>query len=191
MVQDRGCLECAGWDGVLEGGRSAFELRPPADALVHALKYGGWQDVAHVMGKRMAGMDLGVRGRWEGIVVPVPTTAGRRRRRGYNQAERLARVVAQERGLPMVEALVRAGRSGTQVSLHPTQRRANVERAFRASSEPSTRVAGHPVLLVDDVLTTGATIVAAARALQDVGVDRIFAITFARALPFQQDRDTT
>ena len=72
----------------------------------------------------------------------------------------------------------------TQVALHPAQRRANVEHAFHARPGVHKSLVGARVLLVDDVLTTGATAVAAARALQEVAVAELHLVTFARALPF-------
>lgn len=122
------------------------------------------------------------------VVVPVPTTRARLRRRGYNQAERLARVVARETRRPLLEPLVRTGRSRTQVSLHPTERRANVEKVFQAHPSRSRTLRESRVLLIDDVLTTGATGGAAARALQAAGARSVTLLTFARALPFRTDR---
>ena len=85
----------------------------------------------------------------------------------------------------MVDALLRTGRSRTQVALHPTQRRANVENAFSARPDGSETLVDRRVLLVDDVLTTGATAGAAAGALHDAGARTVTLATFARALPFR------
>ena len=160
-------------------------MASPVDRLVHALKYEGWYELAEEMGGSMAALELPDSGGPPELVVPVPTTARRLRERGYNQAELLARVVAERRGLPLATPLVRVRGGATQVSLAPTQRRANVAGAFRAAADRRTLEAHH-VLLVDDVLTTGATAGAAAAALLRSGARHVSLVTFARALPFSE-----
>jgi predicted amidophosphoribosyltransferase len=125
------------------------------------------------------------------LVVPVPTTARRERHRGYNQAKLLAEVVADRNGLPLVSALLRTGDSRTQVSLHAAERLANVRRAFSVQEEEASRLEGASVILVDDVLTTGATALAAAYALHSGGAERVTVLTFARALPARDPRSRT
>lgn len=176
---------CRSWPDALAYARYAYLLAPPADALVHALKYEGWQEVAPIMGRAMAAVPLpppssGVRR----VVVPMPTTRQRVRRRGYNQALLLARSVAEHLGLDLVEGLLRNRGGATQVALHPSQRRANVKGAFQARGEARPGLRGAYVLLVDDVLTTGATAVAAAAELALAGVSEVTLLTYARSLPF-------
>ena len=118
-------------------------------------------------------------------VVPVPTTRTRRRRRGYNQAAELASVVAEALDLELVPALRRRAGGRTQVSLQPVERNRNVRRAFSARDPEGVRVRGRSVLLVDDVLTTGATATAAARALQSAGARGVRLLTFARSVPYR------
>jgi ComF family protein len=156
-------------------------MEPPADALVHALKYGGWHSLGEMMGRRMAAVysppERGL------VVVPIPTTSRRRRMRGYNQARVLAEVVARELGVTVVEALDRS-RGGTQVRLGPRERRSNVQGSFRVIPSSCSRIRGTGVILVDDVLTTGATALSAASALGEKGAKSVHLLTFARALPF-------
>jgi predicted amidophosphoribosyltransferase len=122
------------------------------------------------------------------VVVPVATTPGRVRVRGYNQARVLAQVVAAGLGRPLIEALVRPhGR--TQVSLAPGQRRTNVEGSFRPAAGGGSRIEAAEVILVDDVLTTGATILSAAETLERMGAESVRALTFARAMPFDEGRE--
>jgi ComF family protein len=183
------CRECREWPEALAGARFATLLAPPADALVHALKYEGWAELAAEMGRAMAA-ELRV-GReapsHRRVVVPVPTTAARVRARGYNQAELLARSVAAALDLPFVEALVRTRGGPTQVALPPSQRRANVKGAFALRDGQSARVVGAHVVLVDDVLTTGSTAGAAASELARVGASEITLVVFARAMPLRRD----
>lgn len=166
---------------MLTGARHAYLLEAPADTLVHALKYEGWPELAREMGTAMARRVERLAGGT--LVVPVPTTERRRRRRGYNQAELLARQVAGELDRPVVDALARRRGGRTQVALHPLQRRANVQGAFAAQPGAAPKLEGRPVLLVDDVLTTGATAAAAALALAQAGASAVTLVTYARALP--------
>lgn len=178
------CLSCDDWPDILMAAHAAVVLAPPADALVHGLKYGGWPELAPVLARRMAALPLPeVPPGTATVTVPVPTSARRMRERGYNQAERLARAFAGERGFSLVEVLERRESDRTQVSLHPLERRDNVEDAFRLLDLHRDRIRGAHVLLVDDVLTTGATVCAAARALERGSVRGVSVVAFARAVP--------
>lgn len=116
------------------------------------------------------------------IVVPVPTTATRLRERGYNQAERLAASYARNTGRTLRTLLSRSGSTTTQTALQPVARGANVAGAFRAVDHGVGQLRGEHVILVDDVLTTGATAIACTRALVEAGARCVSLITFARAL---------
>ncbi|MYI23432.1 MAG: ComF family protein, partial [Gammaproteobacteria bacterium] len=113
----------------------------------------------------------------------VPTSSAHRRRRGYDQAELLARALAGRTGLAFAHLLERRRQKRTQVSLQPQQRMANVRDAFSLRPGADRLHGGGNVLLVDDVLTTGATARAAAETLVRAGVSRVALVTFARALP--------
>jgi ComF family protein len=158
-------------------------MAPPADALVHGLKYGGWPELAPFMADRMARTLRGTQVAAGTVLVPVPTTPARMKERGYNQAELLARELARILGLSCVAALVRREGSTTQTALHRAGRLANVEGAFHPEGAVAGEVRGRPVLLVDDVLTTGATASAAARSLTECGASEVLLVAFARALP--------
>lgn len=121
------------------------------------------------------------------LVVPVPTTRRRLKERGYNQAGLIAGRLAARTGRKLVRALAREGDARTQVSLRPTERRANVRGAFDLGPE-AQRIRGRHVLLVDDVLTTGATASAAASALERAGATGVSLVTFARAVPSLPER---
>jgi ComF family protein len=156
-------------------------LASPADDLVHALKYEGWPELADTMGRELAKIELPDDDR-SSVVVPVPTTSKRRRQRGYNQAELLAESFAARTGRPIRRALVRRSEGRSQTALTPAERRENVRGVF-APSAAEGDVAGTRVLLVDDVLTTGATASEAAAALVSRGASCVTLVAFARALP--------
>lgn len=183
LPEARPCPECSDWPDPLVEARCAALFAPPADALVHGLKFGGWRELAPFMAERMARSLAHAAVPPDSPVVPVPTTPSREKHRGYNQAELLARELAPRIGRPVVPALARREGTATQVSLHRSERLANVREAFRGVPEHAPRVRGRSVLLVDDVLTTGATAGAAAEALAALGADGVTLVTFARALP--------
>jgi ComF family protein len=116
------------------------------------------------------------------IVVPVPTTMTRLRERGYNQAERLAASFAHRTGRSLRPFLTRAGSTTTQTVLQPLARGANVAGAFRVAERVHRQISGAHLLLVDDVLTTGATASECTRVLIEAGARCVSLITFARAL---------
>ena len=189
-----GCLECRTWLPALSAARYAYTLVSPASDLVHALKYEGWRELADFMGGRMAAAALAPEPEahpstaWSAfaaaaVIVAVPTTARRQRSRGYNQAALLADVVAARLGRPVAHrALARTTAGASQTTLSPQRRRENVRGAFAGGAEAS-RVRARAVILVDDVLTTGATALAAATALTVAGAGEVRLLTFGRALP--------
>ena len=179
----RECRECRDWPAAVVALRWAWVMAPPADALVHALKYQGWSALAREMGLDMARALRSAPGPPPDLVTPVPTTEARRAQRGYNQAALLAKTVAEEVGRPLRHTLRRTHDGPTQVALPPSLRRANVEGAFAASPLNDRVIRGRHVILVDDVLTTGATAAQAAGVLRAGGAARVTVLTYARALP--------
>lgn len=171
------CRVCAGWPPGLGPVRSAVWLDDRSRLAVHRLKYGGWPRLAEALAQTM--IPLLPPGPPAAALVPVPLAPGRARRRGYNQAERLAAGLARFSGFRLrSDLLVRVRDTRTQTSLAPEARQANVAGAFMKVGAPEARL-----VLVDDVFTTGATLVAAATALLEAGAERVEAITFARAMP--------
>lgn len=153
--------------------------------MVHALKYRGWYSIGRPMAARMAANAPVATANDEiEAVVPVPLTPARRRERGYNQAAVLAEAFATLSTLPYPgDLLQKRPRSGSQTTLHPAERRANVAGAFWVDERRAGPLLARHVLLVDDVWTTGATARACADALLDAGARAVSVLTFARALP--------
>ena len=112
-------------------------------------------------------------------VVPVPLHWRKQWQRGFNQSDLLAQAMARRRGIPVVRALARTRFTKTQAGLSNTERRKNVAAAFRCRRVAET-LAGQRVLLIDDVMTTGSTAAACARALKRAGAAGVVLATIAR-----------
>ncbi len=171
------CAACRsglrGFDSAASFGAYEGTLR----TLIHLFKYAGMKPLVKPLGRyleRAIPVDSGF-----DIVVPVPLHWRKRWKRGFNQAELLAREVAGRRGFQMVRALRRVKASDAQAGLSKTARRSNVQGAFQVRQSPT--LAGQRVLLVDDVMTTGATAGACARALKRAGAKSVALLTLARA----------
>lgn len=144
---------------------------------VHALKYRAQRHVAAELAERIGREPGFPEGDW--LVVPVPLTAGRLKERGFNQAALLARALAKKRRLAYAEPLRRTTETTPQHALGRQAREANLSGAFACHGQ----VAGRRVLLVDDVLTTGATAQAATLTLLEAGATEVALAVVARTMP--------
>lgn len=150
----------------------AYEF--PADALVHALKFRGELALAGFLGREIARCVSAVE---IDAVVPVPLSAARLRRRGYNHAAEIARhLLPRKLDLALCE---RSRDTPPQMDLPFAERRRNVRGAFRCTRA----LAGASVAVVDDVMTTGATLNELARTLKDAGAARVVNLVAARTFP--------
>jgi ComF family protein len=149
---------------------------------IHAFKFGGRRGLATPLGDLLAGLGLSaLPGAVPDALVPVPLHPRRARERGYDQALLLARRLERACGVPVVaDALLRAVPTQPQTDLDASARSRNVRDAF-AVSRPE-RITGRHVVLVDDVLTTGATAGECARTLYGAGATAVGVLTVARAL---------
>ena len=154
----------------------------PVRSALHDLKYAGERRLADPLGAAVA-RRWARAGSGPTIVVPVPVHAERERRRGYDQAALIAHVAARGLGLPMTRALERGRATIAQFELGRDQRARNVAGAFRLrAADPleAGAIVGRWVLLVDDVVTTGATLAACGEALLSGGALAVSAIAVAR-----------
>jgi len=175
----RACWTCTTSPPAYDYARSAAAYEGPLREALHALKFSGKRAVARPLGdlaleQCRAFLPTGIE-----ALVPVPLAYERERERGFNQAALIADRLARALEIPVIPGwLGRLRATRPQSDLSAAERQANVRGAFRASR----RVAGRHVLVVDDVLTTGATLGACARALRDAGAWRIGVLTVARVL---------
>jgi ComF family protein len=160
--------------------RAAVRFDDVARDLVHALKYGDRLDLATTLGQWMsrAGRELTADA---DALVPVPLHWRRLWARRFNQAAALAEVIARVSGVPVCHALKRVKATPQQVGLTRTERAANVQGAFRVPDR-ETAVRGRRLVLIDDVLTSGATLDTCARALMRAGAQSVDVLVFARVV---------
>ncbi len=162
--------------------RAAVRYDEVARTLVHALKYQDRTDLAPTMGRWMAraGRELLAEA---DVLIPVPLHWRRAWRRRYNQSGALARIIERQSGVKMGSDLLRRVRAtDQQIGLNRAQRASNVQGAFQVPPERRGKVFGAHVVLVDDVLTSGATVDACARSLLRAKAARVDVLVFARVV---------
>ena len=170
------CDECKGVDFGFESARAPLRYEGVGEEIVHALKYRGYTRVVERLAAPLM-LEVLDRGERFDAVVPVPLHRSRLRRRGFNQAELLARGLAAGLNAPVSDKLRSVRRTRDQVELSAAERRANVEGAF-ATRE---RVRGK-ILLVDDVFTTGATTSECAETLLAGGAQEVHVLSMCRTV---------
>jgi ComF family protein len=155
--------------------------------LIHIYKYGRVETLSRPLADLLRAA-LPRDEEWDAVAA-VPLHWRRRWQRGFNQSELLARDVARGSGAPLIRPLQRVRATPAQAGLSRTARRRNMAAAFRVRRSAAIRSApirsesieGRRILLIDDVLTTGSTVAACARALKQAGAARVIVLTVARA----------
>ena len=143
-----------------------YRARSASSRIVYSMKYLGHPEVGELMG-RMAAVEFAKSGFFDDVdlIVPVPLAKKRQRARGYNQSMEIARGVSEITRLPIVaDAVVRKSFNGSQTEMNRWQRNENVEDVF--TLKDGSRIEGRHVLIVDDVVTTGATVFSCANELR-------------------------
>lgn len=170
--------------------RAAVRYDDVARAMVHALKYQDRSDLAPTMGRWMAraGTELVTEA---DALIPVPLHWRRGWSRRYNQSGALARTISRQSGVRVTgDALRRIRPTQQQVGLSRHERTSNVQGAFQVPAERAHLVQGRRIVLIDDVLTSGATVDACARALLRAGAKQVDVLVFARVVDAKRVVDT-
>lgn len=157
-----------------------YQSHSPASQAIYALKYGDRLDAGFYLGE-IIGDEGNKKNFFEGIdaIIPIPLTPKRKKKRGYNQSEQIAKGIRRQTRLPIItDAVKREVFKESQTHKNKWQRQENVEHAFRLApfyhdekgrKYPTTDLAGKHILIVDDVCTTGATVIACCKELMKAG----------------------
>jgi ComF family protein len=181
---DRGpeaqCGQCLAETPRYTSARAALVYGGPTRSVLLGLKHGDRQHLALMMATQMKRAGLDILGP-DTLLVPVPLHRWRLWRRGFNQSALLAEAIAAQTGCPVaLDALLRAKPTPASVGMGRAARARNVRGVFRVADR--SRVKGRTIVLVDDVLTTGATADACARVLRRAGARAVHVLTFARVV---------
>jgi len=173
------CGGCLREPPPLDACYAAVAYAYPWSALVGRFKFSGEPGWAEALAERMAAVP-GVREEVQrcDLVLPMPLARRRLADRGFNQALLLARQLAPDK--TETQLLLRLRETGSQTALDRKARRANVRDAFGVDPLRANEVRGRALLLVDDVMTSGASLHAAAQALRRAGAQRVAAVVLAR-----------
>ncbi|MCS7101215.1 MAG: ComF family protein [Burkholderiaceae bacterium] len=170
------CGRCLREDPPFDATIALGDYAPPLDGVVVALKFGHRLALARALGRLLAQRARALRGSGA-TVTAVPLAFERQAERGFNQALEVARTVAAQLALPLAgDLLLRVRHAPPQEGLTLEQRRCNVRGAFAAGGDCS----GRHVLVVDDVMTSGATLAEVARTLKAAGAARVTNLVVAR-----------
>ncbi|MEO8344882.1 MAG: phosphoribosyltransferase family protein [Betaproteobacteria bacterium] len=179
--RDSRCGACLTRPPPFAAAYAAFVYAFPLDRLLQAFKYGGRlataDFLAQALAERVAQRESATP--WPDALVALPLSPSRQRQRGFDQATEIARRVARMTGVPMVRGLHRTRDTQAQAALPWNERAENVRGAFAA--DPT--FAGQRIAIVDDVMTTGATLTSAANAVLRSGARAVEVWAVARTLP--------
>lgn len=171
------CFDCAGKTHHFEEGRNLWIHKEPVNQAIYAFKYQNLRIYGKTFGTEMAEhYENYLRKKTVDLIVPIPLHRKRKRRRGYNQAQILAKELSVHTGIPMDESVLKRVReTKPQKELDDKGRRINIRGAF-AVTHPVT---GRRIVLVDDIYTTGSTLDEAAKVLRRAGAEKVFFLTIS------------
>ncbi len=175
------CLDCGKKEHFFKRGRALYEYESIAPA-IYRFKYGNRREYADFFGEEI-GRYLG--GFLAGVhpdgLIPVPLHPKRQRKRGYNQAELLARAVSRYTGIPVYDRMVARVRNTTPLKrLNPQERQNNLKKAFHiVGNDVKLKEKVRSAVIVDDIYTTGSTVDEIARILQEAGVREVYFVALA------------
>jgi ComF family protein len=172
------CCDCVKYSRSFVKAGAVLEYMPSVHETIYRYKYKGHSELAKPLGLLMAHVASRIAWPDMDVLVPVPLHYERLRQRGYNQSALLARYMGYELNLPVLDkALYRCRDTKAQATLDRAERRANIAGAFAVSNLKYTE--GKTIMLIDDILTTGATADACAQALLGGGAKAVYVFTLA------------
>ena len=176
-AEDSLCASCKVRNHVFTAGRALYEY-PSVRTSIYRFKYSGRAEYAEFYGREMAEKLKSQLDKWQPDgLVPIPLHAGRERKRGYNQAERLARAIGRYCGIPVFDRLVvRKHKTRPMKELNVKERQNNLKKAFIIAQDV---VKLKRPVLVDDIYTTGATMDSVAKLLLERGAMEVYTLTLA------------
>ena len=172
------CPVCAGRHWYLDANIAVAEYRGVMKSILRELKFGRVRKLHAVLGG-LAAAAVSARGVPADIITWVPMNAGKKRDRGFNQSELIARLLSRKTGIPCREMLYERRGAGVQRRLGLRDRFINILDRYETAA--GADVSGRSVLVVDDIFTTGATVNECARQLKNAGARKVISVTMARA----------
>ena len=180
---DRVCGSCLTHPPAFDRSIVACDYLPPLDQLLRNLKFGHQLAVAPMLAQRLA-MAADSLPDLPDLLIPVPLSRQRLAARGFNQALEITRPLAKRLARPCFsQLLLRVRDTEQQTRLHPNQRQHNIRHAFSPNPRDADKIPGRHIGVVDDVMTTGATMNEVAACLKRHGAARVTNLVFARTLP--------
>lgn len=174
------CTTCKGKLVALDLCRSVFSYQEPISTLIKRLKYGNKRYLADYFSEELSKLYLKSYFNADYIVY-VPMTDKAKRKRGFNQSELLARNLSEKVNVPILDCLKKTTETKRQATLTATERRKNLENAFRVTDKKVVK--GKTLLIVDDVTTTGSTAEVIAERLKKAGANQVYLLTVASTPP--------
>ncbi len=173
------CWDCRSFEHEFDRGFTCVQYGLLERGVLMDYKYRGKAYIGRKLGEIMFDR-MGLEDAEYDMIVPVPMHRKRQNRRGYNQAQIMASVIAGKKGVPCVsELLERTQPTKAMKGLGAVERFENLKNAFAVSSENHYTISGKNILLVDDIYTTGSTLDACSRVLKTAGADKVYVLTFA------------
>lgn len=170
--------------GVIDDSLSAFWFRDGNEiqSLIHEMKYKKMKSIGKFFGREIGNrINSACVNQWH-YVIPVPLHKARLRDRTYNQSEFIAAGIAPvTKSVALADGIIRCRHTGTQTKLNKPQRKENVKDAFRVNRKYKDKLTGKNVIIADDVITTGATILECAQTLKNCGVNKVMVCSAAYA----------
>lgn len=171
-------------EGIIDNSFSVYWFREgtPIQQIFHALKYQKMKRVGIMLGEEIGKSLLRPDNPGFDLIIPVPLHKAKQRDRTYNQSEFIAEGISRQLNLPVIKYGVKRNRfTPSQTKLNKEKRKENVKGAFEVQNETKLLLTGKNIILCDDVITTGATILECARALKNAGAAKVWACSAAYA----------